>query len=94
MENLSTGGYKILDLSAYGPFTSTVAVTVPGIIDFIRTNISKPILVTGVVVSGDAVPAFFANLRKKLSQSGWAYVCYYGDKFMTIYNDDRIVFEL
>lgn len=90
MENISTGGYKILDLSAYSPFTAGTAVSVPGIADFVRTNVSKPILVAGVVVDSVDLPAFFANLRLDTTQNGYA--GYYGNKIMTIYTDNRVVF--
>lgn len=92
MENISTGGYKILDLSAYGPFTAGDKMTVPGITEFVRTNISKPILVTGVVLGGVDVPAFFANLKFDETQNG--YTGYYGNKIMTIYNNNQVIFAV
>ena len=70
---IGAGGYKTLDLSAYGPFTPQTPVPVPGVYDaVIATNTDKPTLVSGLVVGSTTIPAFFANFDYDMAQKAWS----------------------
>ena len=88
---IGAGGYKTLDLSAYGPLMPTSSVTIPGVYDaIIATNTDKPTLVSGLVVGGRTIPAFFANFDYDTTQNVWACKTGAGNHTFNIYPDNRV----
>lgn len=87
----ATGGYKILDLSAYGSFEISIPKIVRGALEVLKEVPTKPLLITGLTIGAVDVPAFFTSFV--LDTTSQAYIGYVGTKTISIYTNGSVTIK-
>ena len=88
---MKKGGYKIIDFK--GTALSGTAIELPGIYDQIVDDYDKPIMVSGVTISGELQDDAYAGVQEKTAQdlSKFVELTVYGG-IITVTEDDEVTF--